>query len=111
MSLDQCRCGFLFLLPGDRSRHVCPPLWDVWCPERHDEREEDARPVYATDGRTAAAEWARLNDQDSAEYDIASGDALTVCVAPAGSPNYECFRAEGAMEPNYWATPVKEPTE
>jgi hypothetical protein len=86
--------------------HTCPPKWRVWNPETGDAVE-----IYAYQAETAVEDWAEQDDSNSAEYDIAKGEAATVCVQRAekdGSWGATVkYRVTGEFEPSYDATLVE----
>lgn len=89
--------------------HTCPPKWRVWNPET--EYEEDAVEVYAHRADTAVESWAEQDDLNSAEYDIAKGHPVTVCIQRAGKDDtwgtIEKYKVTGEFEPTYDAELVE----
>ena len=95
-------CGG-FLWSG--KRHMCPPAWDVWCPERDGERG-DASPTHAYNAREAAQKWAERDDRDSCDYTIVGGDVVIVHVAAVSGDDVRRFTVSGESVPQYHAEEV-----
>lgn len=89
----------------DSEFHRCPPAWRVWNPE--ESTQEDAHTFYGYDADSAAEAWAERDDSDSAEYRIAQGSSVVVCVQrlePEGP--IERYSVTGEYEPVYMAEKV-----
>lgn len=106
-------CGqFNLNLFGD-GQHVCPPRWRCWSPTYDQQCHEGARPVFAHDAQAAAARWAELEEQQSADYPIAAGSVVLVCVQADSDHAHkeagrrvQLFVVEGCAEPVYQAAAI-----
>lgn len=78
----------------------------VWCPERGQERCH-ARRVPSPSPRSAATDWARMDDAESADYLIVNGTQTEVLVAEDrdNSP-VQRFAVRGEAEPVYYARAI-----
>jgi hypothetical protein len=76
----------------------------VWCPE-YGQTREDGRVIEAYGPTLACEQWAEREDQKSAEYSIARGNAAELMVAEIGS-SLAPFRYSvvGEAVPSYRAT-------
>jgi hypothetical protein len=92
------------LMPG-RIHHKCPPAWLVWNPEHGD--LEGARMFYAHSVEVAVSAWAEQDDEDSADYLIARGNPVVVCVKSMPDGPVARYRVTGEYEPTYSVEPVE----
>jgi hypothetical protein len=83
-------------------------LYDCWCPEYGQDRN-DALAVRAAYHEQAARDWAEHYDSESAGYLIASGNSATVHVAEHGNEESPIQQFVITAEPAviYFATAVK----
>lgn len=79
----------------------------VWAPDRDQDRD-DCRKVKALDHEDAAKAWAEIDDSDSADYNIVSGNPATVIVAEDvdGSEEFK-FEVYGEAVPSYWTVAIR----
>jgi len=81
--------------------HNCPPTWQVWDEEYHENRE-DGRTIQAVDAENAATKFCEWYDSWSADYDIVGGHrAPVICVAAPGHDGVHKFRVRGETVPHY----------
>lgn len=87
--------------------HVCPPLFEVWCPEE-DGKPEFANKVRARDHEEAAEKWAEQDD----DYDtprIAMEDwTPVVCVRKLDDDTVKRFKVTGEFVREYRAEEATE---
>jgi hypothetical protein len=77
----------------------------AWC-EAHGQKECDARKISAYDAESAAKLWARLDDRESAEYSIVSGNETIVSVKEIASGIVEEYIVYGEPVPSYYAKKI-----
>lgn len=76
--------------------------YKVWCPE-HGCDADDGLEVEAMSPGIAAELWAEEEDCLSAEYTIASGDTVEVCVMDLASGEVSRWSVTGEAVPHYTA--------
>ena len=69
---------------------------------------EDAREIEEWYAESAAEQWAEDDDVNSAEYGIANGNEVVVCVADVATGEVKRFEVSGEYEPVYYASEVSE---
>lgn len=101
-SIVWCKiCGGIIHTSSPRI-HVCPPLFEIWCPA------EDGRPEFPDrvrgENHTLAAEkWAEESD-DYSTPSIAIGDRKPIiCVRQCGQDEVRRFQVSGSFVQEYYA--------